>query len=403
MTNENFGKLIEVINRKNYKFPFEVRDYLGVRGVAEIRKRILAERKEGSTETIDFIGKAFNDQQIQEILNLNKPQISDLGTYLGVESGKVYGLEFRLMGPSDSHKDLMVASLLLTKFMTPGLPKKEMDTITDAGFFNSALATKFYSNYFGLKGAYFIQKSTPKRLIERLQDTNFEVNLISNEGTGHDQKNATYMALLKRFYKDTNFKKRAYHLGHAELGQFVVQPIGRNFADLLKEKGIKPDIFVSPIGAGTTIMGIGEPLQDEFGLDLAIGEYAEYTPVADKFNISGKIIDEYPSTVSEKIKNSVTERDNLVRGVISRQLELNPFIPEDFWKKVNHFYQLAPSIDTAVLKHIRQQGYDVGITTAGTMAIAASLVINEGKTVLIPIFEKFRDYHPNDKPINPNS
>lgn len=392
--NERFRRLAEIIDRGDYKFPFEVRDPLGVRGVADIRKKILEEREEGRTDTVDLIGKLFYEPEVQQLLSLNNAKISDISRYLGLEDGKVWGLELREMGPTNSHKDLMIASLILARLMTRGLPKEEMDTITDAGFFNSALATRFYSEHFGLRGAYFIQETTPKRLIDRLEAPHFEVNLVSNKGTSHDQKNATYKALLKRFHQDQDFKRRTYHLGHAELGNFVTSPIGKRFAQLFREREIKPDIFISPIGAATTIMGLGEPLQDELGLELAVGEYAEFTPVLEKLGLRGERITEYPESITSKEKEKVTDRNNRIRGVISRQIELNPFVPEDFWARISHAYQLDPSIDTALLYHLHNEGYDVGITTAGTMAMAAK-VAREGKTVVVPIFEKFRDYHPN--------
>ena len=389
--NERFNRLLEIVDRSNHKFPFEVKDHKGVRGVHSIRREILEERRKGETNTIDFFGELLDEPEVQRLFALQDVKVSDVSEHLGLERGKVFGLELRSMGPTGSHKDLMVSSLILARFMIKGLPIDKMDTIADAGFFNSALATRFYSEHFGLNGAYFIQERTPKRLIERLKGPNFEVNLVPNKGTGHDQKNATYFALLRRFHNDLDFNGRTHHLGHAELGYFTVYPIGRRFAQLFRERGIEPDIFVSPIGAATTLMGLGEPLQDELGLELAVGEYREFAPVLEKLGIKGERVFEYPASVTDDERQRVTEIDNRVRGVISRQIELNHFIPEDFWGKISHAYLLDESIDTALLYHLHNMRYNVGITTAGVLAVAAK-VAKEGKIVVVPIFEDYRDY-----------
>ena len=129
---ERFAELVDLINSRNYKFPFDISDRKGVRGVADIRKRILEERARGSTETIDFFEKCFLDPEIQELLNIGQPQITDYSEFLGLERGKVYGLEFRLMGPAGSHKDIMMGSLIVMQLMAQKVLSEEKDTIADA-------------------------------------------------------------------------------------------------------------------------------------------------------------------------------------------------------------------------------------------------------------------------------
>jgi cysteine synthase len=357
--NERFAKLVDIIERNHYKFPLEVKNPKGVRGVADLRKRILEERAKGSTETIDFFERCFLDPEIQELMNIGRPQITDYSPLLGLERGKVYGLELRLMGPAGSHKDLMVASLLVMRLMDKGLPREEMDTIADAGFFNSAWATKYYADLFGLRGAYFIQDTTPEHLLNKLENNNFEVMRVPmpDESTGVDKKNATYRALLKRFMTDADFRTRTYHLGHAELGFFSTIPYGRMFTKLLKERNIQPDTFMTPVGAGTTLIGTGEPLQHTYGTELIIGEYEEHGPV------------------KAKIPNKFS-------GVVSPIIQT---IPKSILNK-------SESVDEALLEYARNEGYDIGITSAGVMATASHLAESEKKAVVVPIFEKYRDY-----------
>ena len=54
----------------------------------------------------------------QQLLSLKSAEISDVSSYLGLDDGKVWGLELRKMGPTNSHKDLMIASIAKTYDLT---------------------------------------------------------------------------------------------------------------------------------------------------------------------------------------------------------------------------------------------------------------------------------------------
>jgi len=357
--NSRFQKLVEIINAK-YRSDFGVKGTKGLRPVSDIRKRILEERLRGSTETIDLFGECFRDREIQDLLGFKKPQITDYSELLGLEPGRVYGLELRLMGPSGSHKGMMIGSLLLMQLMAAQDPEK--DTIVDAGFYNSARATKYYAELFGLNGVYFIQESTPGHLLRELNGDNFEVVPVPlpQEGSDVDKKNATYMALLDRF-RDRDFRRRAYHLGHAELGFFATFPHGRMIAKLLESDGIKPDVFFTPVGAGTTLVGIGEPLKSAFGTELWVGEYEEYGPV------------------KKEVGN------DRFYGIIHPDLSFISRITRRF----------TSSSDEAVRQHLSDFGYHVGITSAGSLISAAHIVKEQPGTIVVPIFEEYRDYGPD--------
>jgi len=345
--NEHLSSLADFVNDNNLFFPSSVRDSGGIRVVRELRGRFLGDRRNRISTTVDAIERCLLDPTVQKILRVNRPELTDYSELLGLRRGRVYGIEYRLMGPTGSHKDLMVGALIVAQVMARALPREGIDTLTDAGFFNSALATKFYSAHFGLKGTYFIQDSTPLNLLDDLQDENFEVVRVPVPvpESGIDKKNETYLALLRRFHKDPNFLTRARHLGHAEIGFFAVMPYGRMLARLLAEKGIRPSAMVTSVGAGTTMVGIGEQLHDQLGLELIVGEYAGLTPVR------MKVPDHY---AGEIVDNTRT--------------------------------------DVAILEHAAKKGYDIGLTSAGGLALASYIAETEDKTVITPIFEKFRDY-----------
>ena len=257
--NKYFQNLVRMIQEGEFLFPFSIKDKRGVHAIREIRRHFLDEKNLDQSVMVDLIERCLFAEGIQKALRLNKPQIVDYSEVLHLRKGRVYGLEFQKMGPTGSHKDLMIGALIIIQIMAGLLPRGGIDTITDAGFVNSALAAKFYTDYLGFQGTYFIQETVPKWLLEQLDDSDhFEAVRVPvpASSTGVDKKNATYRALLRKFVVDSNFKDRACHLGHAEIGPFAMMPYGRMFARLLEKMDIKPSVFLTPVGAGTTIMGI---------------------------------------------------------------------------------------------------------------------------------------------------
>ena len=324
----------------------------GIHAVKEIRKKINTERSLGVSTTVDELERCLLDPRVQRLLGVAPMQITDYSGLLGLKKGKVFGLEFRLMGPAGSHKDLMVGALIVLQLLQKDFPS-DVDTLTDAGFFNSALATRFYARQFGFRGAYFIPESTPQDLIEQLRADDFEVVLVPEPPaeTGKDKKNATYLAELRRFVTDDSFRRRAFHLGHAELGFFATEPYGNLAVRELKKREIAPQIFLTSVGAGTTLVGTGEPLQRAFGVEIVIGEGAGLQPVKAKM----------PSRYVETVDSNM----------------LSPASQEG---------------DEPLIRYFAKKGYDIGMTSAVGLLLSAYLAEQESACVVTPIFEPYRDY-----------
>src|SRR3989338_8830702 len=191
--NSSFMELITIVTKYREHDTLPRKD--GVRAVKEIRDRIIAERSSGISAAVDELEPCLLDPQVQRLLGVAPMQITDYSGLLGLKKGKVFGLEFRLMGPTGSHKDLMFGALIVLQLLQHEFPSG-VNALTDAGFVNSALDTRYYARRFGFRGAYFMIESTPKNLVEQLRGNDFEVVLVPEPPaeTGKDKKNATYRA-----------------------------------------------------------------------------------------------------------------------------------------------------------------------------------------------------------------
>jgi hypothetical protein len=97
-------------------------------------------------------------------------------------------------------------------------------------------------------------------------------------------------------------------------------------------------------------------MQDAYGTKLFVGEYEEQGPV------KAKIPDKFMGTFNPKVRS------------------LN---------------DIGEPVDEALLRQLMAEGYDIGLTSAGSLVMASYLAEREDKTVVVPIFERFRDYSKN--------
>lgn len=394
MKKNNLVELVEIIDRGGYKFPFEIRNPFGVKGILELRKKILKEREAGRTEIINRYQHAFLDNKIQEIFKLNSPNIINLTSFLQIEgNGKVYGLDLREIGPTHSLKDPVIAGLFLMNLMTQKIMEEEKDTLTDCGIFNSANATKYYAEQFGLNGEYYIP-SNMKHLVQVLMS---DIFLVKHEDEKFafeetEVKNACYRTLFERLHKDKEFVKRALYLGHSELGWVAMYPIAQGNTKLLEEKGIVPTILLSCIGAGTFFVPHAELFYQKFGTKSILGEYEEFHPITKNHNLRRSIKKNMPRYISNEIADQTRKFNHYGREVISRKFSENPFIPMDFWNKITESYLMGKDpADLATVLYFRDLGIDIGITSGGAISLASELA-QKGEVVVVPIYEKFRDY-----------
>ena len=113
--NSSFGELTTAVarHRKHGTVPWKD----GVRAVQELRKRIIDERLLGASSIIDELETSLLDPQVQLLLGVAPMRITDYSGLLGLKRGRVFGLEFRLMGPAGSHKDLMAGALIVLQLL----------------------------------------------------------------------------------------------------------------------------------------------------------------------------------------------------------------------------------------------------------------------------------------------
>jgi len=391
--NQRLRNLVDYLGKHDWRFSISFRSPIGIRRVSDLRKRILAEWDIGESETLDTYKKAFLDPKIQEAFQLREVDAVDLTEDLDLQKGRVYGLCLNDVGPTYSLKDPVISGLFLMNLMTPDLPLEDLDTLADCGIFNSANCTKHYAKRFGLRGEYWMPSSV-EHIARRVSSDNFLVHHENEEMAQRfpEEKNACYMTLVDRLVTDEEFKKRTFYLGHSELGWVAMYPFAQKSAELLEQRKINPTILLSGVGAGTFFVPHSEVFYQRFGTRSVLAESKMFHPMTDIHKLKIHVMESMPNYLAESTVQESRKSKSSGWNTIVRRFSENPFIPNKFWERVEESYLLGDeSVDLATVMHFRERGKNIGITTGAVIALAYDLA-RKGETVVVPIYEKFRNY-----------
>ena len=361
-----------------------------------LKKENLIESKEGF-ESRYF--SALQNKEIREILEIEKPIISNLTDILEIENGgELYAIRMDLNKGVDNHKKQIVAGLILKRIMQKRIPKKGIDTLIDGGNYNSAKALKYYVQKFGMKGIYimsplFLQKPS---ILKELESENFQIQIAPTIKDSPIEREF-YNHLFKKMRNKT-FNKNKICLWHAKYSGKAMYPLGKEIAKDFLEI---PDHIVSCIGAGSTFEGIQLAMQDYYlennlpSPSIIIGEH-ELSPLFAKFikttpsQGSPKNLEDIRNLINPNYYKGVKGLPHLIIG--PHYHEINPLISKESISRINEIYQYSNEDCISMQKYLENHKISVGNSSAANISVATNIA-NQGKNVLTIIFEPFRNFY----------
>lgn len=331
--------------------------------------------------------KAVSDSQIRYQMEFNTPAVHNFTDVTGVTQGKVYAVRYDLTSGVDNHKKEVVGGLILRSVLEGKLPCDGVDTLIDAGNVNSAMALKYYTKKFGMKGKYIMSRMFPQSIIDVLESDHFQVEQApAKYETAREREFYEYM--IDRM-KTRDFRKNKHCLLHARYGGEVSAPFGEKIVANLE---ITPTHVVSCLGAGSTLQGLQLPVQDYFDADKIVVEVAEHklSPLFARFIE----VREYKlPEMNEHITTRYAKVRELPHSAIGPHYdEINQLLPKKAISRIDEVVQYNDSDWQQMQHRLRRQGINVGNTSAANLAVAASIA-NEGNVVLTAVFEPFRDFY----------
>lgn len=399
MTHSTLQELVDITN--GYSFDFISKNDTNLKSVLRLRKRILNERKNGDFSTIDRFARIFYREEIKEFFGVSFPSIDDpkyveLTDHLTIDGkGRVYGLQLTELSKFNSFKYGVMAGLFLMRVLTGALHDGEKKCLTDCGNFNSAEATGDLAKKVGLEAVYYMPSSVSDKLLDNLKHNDLLI-FHERKDTGLHYTNACYATLIDRLRQDKKFESSSIYLGHSELGWASMWPFASRYKQVFEEEGIKPDILLSPVGAGTFFVPF---VLNGFADENYLGEFRERSIMSQNHALKNSkkiVIRGIPGSPMEELDEYNFETHRKARGNLGREFEENPFIPKEFWKNISHYCFSCSEAEYKMLVHLRKQGIEVGMSSAGVIAGGRYVAQETGKTVVVPIFEdRLVDYSPS--------
>lgn len=341
---------------------------------------------------------AVRNEKVREILEIEIPPITDLTDVLQTENdGRLYAVRMDLNKGVDNHTKPIVAGLILRGVLKTKIPAGGIDTLTDAGNYNSAKAVKYYAERFGMNGVYVMSRLFPRHVIDILKSENFGV-IIAPEKQGKPLEREFYEHVVQ-LMEDQDFRRNKFCLWHARDGGEAMYPLGREIAEVLEQI---PDYIVSCCGTGSTLKGLQIAIQDYFA-----ESGAERTPsiIVAEHELSPLFVSSIPyrrslgspPCVEREVKavepGFYEHVDGLPHIVVGPHYdEINPLLGKDALARIDEVVQYSEHDWMAMQKYLEQRGMSVGNSSAANLTVAANLA-NEGHKVVTVIFEPFRSFY----------
>lgn len=341
---------------------------------------------------------AIRNEKVREILEIETPPITDLTDVFQTENeGRLYAVRMDLNKGVDNHTKPIVAGLILRGVLNRRIPEQGIDTLIDAGNYNSATAVKYYAEKFDMNGVYVMSRLFPQDVIDILKSEDFGV-IVAPEKRGKPLEREFYEYLVQ-LMKDQDFRSNKFCLWHARDGGEAMYPIGRELAEALEQI---PDYIVSCCGTGSTLKGLQIAIQDYFAESgaektpsIVVGEH-ELSPLFVSSISSRKSLG-CPPCVERAVKavdpGFYEHVDGLPHIVVGPHYdEINPLLAKDAIARIDEVVQYSERDWMAMQKYLEQRGISVGNSSAANLSVAANLA-NEGHKVVTVIFEPFRSFY----------
>ncbi|MBI4450423.1 pyridoxal-phosphate dependent enzyme [Candidatus Woesearchaeota archaeon] len=336
---------------------------------------------------------AMKHPVVQKIIEIETPPVADLTDFLHIENtGKLYAVRFDLSKGVDNHKKPVVAGLILRGVLAGRIPKEGIDTLIDGGNYNSAMALKYYTEKFGMKGIYVMSRFFPQDIVDMLGAPHFEVMRAPKKYDNARERE--FYEHIVELMRNSEFRKNKHCLWHARYSGRAMYPLGKALAGQLP---VMPDAVVSCLGAGATLEGLQLAVEDYFygKPRIVIAEHERsplfakikpYTPSAGLLPIARSMLEGIDQHAYQRITEILTH------AVLGPHVdEINQLLSKEAIARIDEVRQFSEQEWMVVQKYLQQQGISVGNSSAANISVAAHLA-NEGKSVMTVVFEPARTF-----------
>jgi len=340
---------------------------------------------------------ALKLKQIRTIFEFETPEITDLSDILNLKnSGKVYAIRFDKLNYVNNHKKFVIGGLLLKNILSNKF-SESTKTIIDGGNFSNGLALKYYANKFDFNVDYVVSRHMPEVILNELSSD--KMNIIVAPKKQNQSVIREFYSHIPELLKNKEFRQNELWLKHPKYGGQVLKPFVKELIPKLNEL---PDLFVSCAGSGSILESYQYLLKKQLfeiynkKMSIIVTEHEKYPLFANKLNLGLNSIDNNiypPSKLSEIFYRKIDEFKTSISG--PHYNEINPFLSEDVINSIDGVIHYSENDWQSVQSYLFKKNVFIGNSSAANIISAVNLA-NQGKIVLTPIFEPFRDFYKSD-------
>ena len=332
-----------------------------------------------------------SNENVREILEIEKPVIENISDVLQLKQGNVYAVRMDKSYGLTGFKKPVIASLVLKRLIESVKRKQYNKKWIDGGNVNSSLALGYFAKKFNGEATYIMSRFFPPFLLDYIREVSENaIRLIKAPDLELGIERDFYQYLLYLIRNKTEFKEYQ-PLWHAKYSGEYSTFLGNDLADSLKSMNLMPDYIVLVLGAGSTLEGEAIPVKRKY-LNLpqiVVPEHYD-SPLLSSFNV----YNESYQTKSYKQNWFTNPPEGIPHFVIGPHYdEVNPLLKKDVLGQIDLVYRYREQDWKEMSFKCFSSGLEIGNSSAANLFVAKCLAERKAENVLTFIYEPFRSFY----------
>lgn len=356
-----------------------------------VEKTIGLESTGSLLRTKDIHSELLKNEEVRDILEIEKPIIENISEILEVTKGNVFAVRLDKSYGITGFKKPVIASLILKRLIEATKRKEYNKKWIDGGNVNSSLALAYFANKFGGDATYIMSRFFPDYILDYIKKVSQNsIKIIKAPNLKLGVERDFYQYLLTLIRTDEAFTEYQ-PLWHAKYSGEYSDFLGKDILDYLD---FCPDYIVLVVGAGSTLEGQAIPIKLNFkgGPKIVVPEHYD-SSLLKKIRPNIEIINEI--SVNEKLNSnwfSIPPK-GIPHFVIGPHYdEINPLLKASIINLIDCVYMYDELDWKEMSIKCYNNGLEIGNSSAANLFVSKQLA-QKGYNVLTFIYEPFRDFY----------
>ncbi len=356
-----------------------------------VEKAINLKSGERVIKTKEIHSELLRNDEIREILEIEKPIIENISETLQLAKGSVHAVRLDESYGITGFKKPVVASLILKKLIESAKRNEYNRKWIDGGNVNSSLALAYFTKKFGGEATYIMSRFFPDYVlnyIKTVSENSISIIQAPNLELGVERDFYQYLLTLVRH--DADFKD-FQPLWHAKFSGQYSTFLGD---DLIKCLDFIPDYIVLVLGAGSTLEGQAIPIKLKHnGIPkIVVPEHFDSSLLKIK-EPKIQILNDHSKISKYGSKWFSNPPQGIPHYVIGPHFdEINPLLKKNVINEIDYVYRYGDKDWKEMSLMCYSHDLEIGNSSAANLFVSKQLA-EKGNKVMTFIYEPFREFY----------